>query len=228
MACHNVNSREIDYSKADSTLPPITSPSTSSKDTLQAAKSAIDLSQIKPVSSFGNDDVIVKIKSINLTDQFVFDRYEDQWRYVDAERGTKIVAISTSITSKIKDPSLPPIAAYKIEGKGILRLIGVLEYRFYRWQNYGTYLGNYADYDNDFAHVATIPFGAYEQIDDSDFLQPIYIVGHKIGCFERNEDRFKEPAVQYLSGCDVKNDLTEADFLQDYVLLKVLANRKSR
>jgi hypothetical protein len=226
MACHDVNSHEIDNSKTDSTLPSITAPSTSSK-TSQSSISAIDLSHIKPMPYFGNDSVTVKIKSISLSDQFIFDRYEDQWHYFDAERGTKIVAISTSITSKIKDPALPPIAAYTLESNGFLKLVGVLDYRFYRWQNYGTYLGNYADYDNDFAHVATIPFGAFKQIDDSDLQKPIYIVGQKAGCFERNEDRLQEPAVQYLGGCNIKDGLAGIDFQQDYVLLKIFTNRKS-
>jgi hypothetical protein len=74
--------------------------------------------------------------------------------------------------------------------------------------------------------VATIPFGACKQIEDSDLQQPIYIVGHKIGCFERNEDRFKTPAVQYLSGCNVKDELTGNDFQNDYVLLKIFSNHK--
>jgi len=84
--------------------------------------------------------------------------------------------VSTSITSRIKDPALPPIAAYKLDSTGSLTLIGVLDYRFYQWKDYGAYLGNYADYDNDFAHVATIPFGAFKQIEDSDLQKPIYVV----------------------------------------------------
>jgi hypothetical protein len=111
-SCHDANSHDINNSKSDSTPSSLADQSTS-KDSTQAA-STIDLSRIKPSFSFGNNEAVVKIKSINLSNQFIFDRYGDEWRYVNAERGTKIVAISTSITSKSKDPSLPPIIAYSL------------------------------------------------------------------------------------------------------------------
>lgn len=187
--------------------------------------SIIHLSEIKVSSKFGNDDATITIRSVEKTGQFIFDRYGDEWHYMNAERGTKIISVSVSIHANSKDPNLPPIAVYKMNHDSTISLIGTLDYRFHEWQDYGVYLGNYIDYGNDFAHSATIRFDAFVQLDDSLFKETICVIGNKNGCFGRSEDRSQTPPVSYSSGCNLKGSLSSDDLRNDYVVLKIYKPR---
>ncbi len=87
----------------------------------------------------------IKINSINSQQQWTFDRYGYEYRYRDARRGFKYVVADVSITSDVHNPQLPSIEVYKTYGDK-LSYIGTLHYEFYRWEDYGSYLGNDADF----------------------------------------------------------------------------------
>src|SRR5690606_5418775 len=128
-----------------------------------------------------------------------------------------------SISSESKNPDLPPILAYQyFDGK--LMLLGTLGYEFRRWKDYGSYLGNYADYGNDFAHSKTIPFNlGYESSEDNLKSGKVYVVMRKVNCFTRKNKDYGRPEIQYQMGiCAPKSTLEVSDFDNDYVLIKTL------
>lgn len=88
---------------------------------------------------------------------------------------------------------------------GELHLIGKLSYEFRRWKDYGSYLGNHADYGNDFAHSSTIPFNLGLQVSEEIINEhEIYLVLNRNGCFMRSSDSYGRPKVQYKEmGCTV-------------------------
>src|SRR5690606_30440748 len=101
----------------------------------------------------------VTVHSVSLRDRWVSDRYESRWHYRDARRGSTYVLADVTITAESHDPQLPPILVYAVDGAR-LRYVGTLGYEFYRWDDYGSYLGNEADYGNDFSRTPSIRFSA--------------------------------------------------------------------
>lgn len=197
------------------------------KKEAEERKRTLGFKVLKENSTVSVGDVTVKFNSISTADDFVFDRYDDSWRYRSAERGEIFVLASVSVTSKVKDPELPPIAVYKVEN-GTLNLINTLEYRFHRWEDYASYLGNNADYANDFAHTPTIRFSSGLSISKDDLNKnALFVVIKKENCFYRSTDRFANPPVSYTSGgCNLKPTLTVDDFDSSYVLVKVFNKNK--
>jgi hypothetical protein len=167
-------------------------------------------------------DVQVVFSSVSIVDQWTFDSYGNEWRLRGAERGNKYLVAKVSIKADSKNPSLPPIAVYKVS-EGHLSLSGTMGYEFSRWKDYGSYLGNYADYGNDFAHTSTISFSCGLQISDKDIDdEAVFVVVKKTNCFLRSSNRFGNPPVKYEErNCDVKQTLTVDDFDNDYILVKV-------
>lgn len=197
------------------------------KKEAEERKRTLGFKVLKENSSVSASDVTVKFNSISTGGNFVFDRYDDRWRYRNAERGEIYVLANVSVSSKVKEPELPPIAVYKVEN-GTLSLINTLEYRFYRWEDYGSYLGNDADYGNDFAHTSTIRFSCGLSIPKDDINNnAVFVVVKKENCFYRSTDRFGNPPVSYnSSGCNLKPTLSIDDFEKDYVLVKVFNKNK--
>lgn len=172
-------------------------------------------------------DVTAKFTTVTTGNRWNFDNYGTESWGRNAERGDIFVLAKLSITSKSKDPQLPPISVYKIDN-GQLSLLGTMGYKFARWRDYGAYLGNYSDYGNDFAHSETIPFSCGVTISKNDFdNKAIFVVVKKKNCFNRNYDRFSNPPVSYQSSsCGIKSTLTVDDFDNDYVVVKVFNKNK--
>ncbi|HHT23654.1 MAG TPA: hypothetical protein GXZ87_10190 [Bacteroidales bacterium] len=182
---------------------------------------------LKESSSVNTGDVTIKFNSVTTGQQWVFDNYGSEWRYRSAERGDKYVLSRVAISSENKDPNLPPVAVYNIES-GTLKLLGTMDYEFARWKDYGTYLGNYTDYGNDFAHTRTISFSLGLSV-SNDILtnKAVFVVVKKENCFYRQYERFENPPVSYRSsGCNMKSSLTVDDFDNDYVLVKIFNKNK--
>ena len=108
--------------------------------------------------------------------------------------------------------------------EGKLHLLGKLEYEFRRWKDYGSYLGNYSDYGNDFSHSSTIRFNLGLQLSEEEIKNhSIYIVLKKEGCFVRSRNTYGNPEISYKgSSCQTKSILTLDDFDNEYTLLKRL------
>ena len=188
-------------------------------------KKSLGFKILKPISKIELENLTLSFSDIQFKKSFTFDSYGDRYFYRSAERGSKYLTARVSITSKIKDPNLPHILAYRLKN-GILENITPLglEYRFRRWEDYGSYLGNSADYGNDFSHTKTIHFSLGYEVEESKYKDyPIYIVLHKKLNIERKYERFDNPPVSYSSeSYGFKKELTVDDFdeIGDYILIK--------
>lgn len=190
-------------------------------------KRTLGFKALKEKTSVSVEDVTVNFTSVNTGPQWIFDNYGREWRYRSAERGDIYLLSKISISSESKNPKLPPISVYKISN-GSLSLIGTMGYEFSRWKDYGTYLGNNADFGNDFAHTKTIPFSCGLSLSKEDMNnEVIFVVVKNFNCFYRDYDRFSNPPVSYKSSsCGVKSTLTVDDFDSDYTLVKIFNKNK--
>lgn len=184
--------------------------------------------ELKEKTSVAFGDITVKVKSIGFSSEWVFDAYGDEWHYRKAERGDKYLVAKFSISSKVKDPLLPAVSVYKVID-GNIELVGQLEYKFSRWKDFGTYLGNYADYGNDFAQTETISFSNGLSIPESDFKGiPIIVVIHHNGCYMRYVERFDTPPVTYSesNSCEVPKFINLSEAGKSYTVIKVFNRDK--
>lgn len=169
---------------------------------------------LKPSKSVEVEGFVIKVDSLGLGDRWVFNERSDEYSYRNVERGQKFVLLKTTLqnTNKNHNPNLPDIAVYAIEGKQ-MRHVAAIEYEFRRWSNYGSFIGLYHDYKNDFAHSAAIPFNAAASIDEDVAKGPFAVVSTGKFCHSRVE-RTGRPEVGYhpISGCEGKAVLTAEDF----------------
>ena len=186
-------------------------------------KKALGYKILKPTSRVKFGELSLQFDKIWKGKRWSFDDYGSQYFLRDAQRGNSHIMTRVSITSKNNNPSLPPILVYKMEN-GELSLLGTLGYKFRRWKDYGSYLGNYADYGNDFAHSKTIPFNCGLELPNDDLKSgTIYVVLKKQGCFNRTKVDYGNPEIAYRQSlCNPKQVLKVEDFDSDYVLLKKL------
>lgn len=178
-------------------------------------------------TSIKQGDCKLKFSNIKLKNRWIFDRYSDEWRYIEAERGNKYLTFNLSITASSKSPQLPPIFVYQlIDGK--LQYKSTANYEFYRWDDYGSYLGNDADYNNDFARTATIRFSPGAEIIMDEYNKyPTFLVVKKSNCVYRNEKRIGRPPVSYSSSnCNYDMTLSVDKAISDYFTIRVFNKNK--
>ncbi len=190
-------------------------------------KKALGFKSIKENTSLEIGDVIIKFNSVNTASQWNFDNYGTEYRLRKAERDETYIVANVSISAESKDPSLPPISVYQISN-GSLKLLGTMGYEFVRWKDYGSYLGNYADYGNDFAYTKTISFNCGLSVSQSIMdKDPVFVVVKKANCFNRTNNTYGNPPISYTAGtCNIKSTLTVDDFDNDYFLIKVFNKHK--
>jgi len=184
-------------------------------------RKALKFNGLKKKTKITYEGLSIGVEKIWIGSRWIFDSYGDRYFLRDAERGNTHILARISITSKYKNPTLPPLLVYKLYN-GQLVLIDKLKYEFRRWKDYGSYLGNYADYGNDFNHSETIRFSLGLQL-EKDIIDnnPIYVVLKKEGCFYRDNNSYSRPEVSYKpANCDNKTLLDVDDFEDDYVLVK--------
>lgn len=184
------------------------------KEELEAKKiAALGFKALKINNTFTHDETTVKLSVANLGKRWIFDSYGDEWHYRESEKGEQFITARVNVASKSKDPSLFGIGVYVADGE-VLTKVGEFEYKFVRWDDYATYLGNYSDYKNDFAHSSNIPFSLGASITNEKLKRPIYIVITNEGCHTRNYERFASPPVSYsYSACNsLKDNLSLSDF----------------
>ena len=197
------------------------------KKEAEERKKALGFKVLIEKNSVTVGDVQLNFNSVNTGDRWTFDRYGREYHYYGAERGNVFILANVAISSEIKEPKLPPVAVYKISN-GSLELIDKLGYRFSKWEDFGTYLGNNSDYGNDFSHTKTISFSMGLSISQSDLKNEIlFVVVKNENCINRSTNRFENPPVSYASGnCAIKSTLTVYDFDNDYVLVKIFNKNK--
>lgn len=184
-------------------------------------KKALGYKVLKPTMRVKYDDLSLKFDKIWKGKRWSFDDYGNQYFLRDAERGNSHIMARVSITSEKNNPLLPAILVYQMNN-GELKYLGTQGYKFRRWKDYGSYLGNHADYGNDFSHSKTIPFNCGIQLSNDDLKSgTIYVVLKKQGCFNRTKVDYGNPEIAYKeSSCSSKRILKVEDFDNDYVLLK--------
>lgn len=155
------------------------------------------------------------------------DRYSTgslaSWHYRDAVRGSDFVLADVTVSSPSHNPMLPAIAVYRLES-GSLRHIGQMHYEFYRWRDYGSYLGNYSDYGNDFAHTRAVRFAAGVELPEAALDgAPIFVLASKTGCHVRTESRYGSPEVEYQpQNCSVPDALDVSNAQTDFSAVGLL------
>lgn len=99
----------------------------------------------------------ISFSNMNVSGKFIFDDYGYRYFFREADRGHKYITASMRIKSTSTDPLLPQCAVYSISGDK-MELERKFDTEFARWKDYGTYLGNYHDFKNDFAKTSTVSF----------------------------------------------------------------------
>jgi len=190
-------------------------------------KKQLGFKALKEQSTIEQGDVTLTFSKIQLGKRWYFDRYDDRYFYRDAERGNKHLTATLKIKSKSNEPKLPPIYVYKLEN-GNLKFISTVGYEFYRWKDYGSYLGNYADYGNDFAHSPTINFSPGVSLNDENTKNyPIFLMVKKDNCVIRESARFDNPPVSYTTAtCDADRIMDVDKASSDYYTIKIFNKQK--
>lgn len=198
----------------------------------QRRRESLGIKALKVNKTVAFGDLSLKVTSTDIGEQWTFDGYGDGYSWSSfnrtAERDYVYLTARISITSTSKSPQLPPVAIYKVTG-ATMELIGPMSYEFARWEDYGTYLGNYHDRRNDFAYSSTIPFSLGAEIEIAgaeDFA--IFMVVRRHACVTRKETKFDNPPVAYRygAGCDVARTLSVADFDNDYAVIQIFNKNK--
>lgn len=165
---------------------------------------------------FDGDEAALAISGAALGTMWTFDAHGDRFHYLKPEKGARFVTARVTASSKNKDPKLPGLALYSTDGANLIKQ-NDFEYRFVRWSDYGSYLGNSSDYRNDFAHSSSIALTIAASIEDSNIKRPLYLVATRAGCYHSDYERFKNPPMSYVArNCDaLKSSLTATDFVRD-------------
>jgi len=171
------------------------------------------------------DGIRVRVESIKLGGRWTFDAHGDEWQYRDAERGEHYVLLLTTFESTEKNPNLPDVGIYRIDGKKMMRL-AQMEYEFRRWSSFGTFIGLYHDFKNDFAYTKAIPFNAAASISDEDAKKLFVVVVTGNLCHERGS-KIGQPEVRYSLSydCASKSELNISDFTKGGYRVLAFFNR---
>lgn len=157
--------------------------------------------------------------------KFVHDVYPtysgSSWFEHTADKGSKYISFNMDITSTDKNPNIPTLAFYSINGSS-LAYRGVFWVQFARWDDYGSYLGNEPDLKNDFSKVNTVKFRVGVEIEDDYLKKPYIVVLKKANTLMRKYDRYKNPPISYEGDEGYPGVLDIDDFNNgNYVAIKI-------
>ena len=186
---------------------------------------ALGFKALNVVQNITIDDNKISFSNCKIGPKFTHDAYStysgSSWMEHTADKGNSYISYNMDVTSSSKDPNIPTIAFYSINGDR-LDLEKVFWVEFARWSDYGHYLGNYHDNINDFAKVNTVKFRVGAQIEDDYFKKPYVVVLKKANTLSRHYDRYENPPVSYSGDANYPSSLTIEDFNKGiYVALKV-------
>lgn len=128
--------------------------------------------------------------------RWIMDRYGSEWHYLQPTKGSQFVTFDFSITTNSKDPRLPAFYVAQMKD-GFPAYFSVMQVEFYKWTDYGSYLGNYTDYGNDFSRSTTVRFTAGREIPVSLAKEALFVVATNTPCMKRQYDRFGNPPTSY-------------------------------
>lgn len=139
----------------------------------------------------------VTVSSVNWrATRWAMDRRGSEWSELQPTKGNYLVTFDFSVTTNSKDPRLPAFYVAQMKD-GFPTYVGVAKVEFYKWEDYGSYLGNYADYGNDFSRSTTVRFTAGREIPMSLAKEALFLVATKSPCMKRQYDRFGNPPTSY-------------------------------
>ena len=185
---------------------------------------ALGFKALTPVTNAKIGDVNISISNISIGKDFVHDTYStygsSSWYYNTADKGHKYITCAMSVTSDNTNPDIPTLALYTINGDK-LNYEGTFKIEFARWDDYGTYLGNEHDMNNDFAKVNTVKFKLGCEAKEEVFSKPYMVVLKMENTQSRDEDRYSNPPVRYEGNANYPSTLTIDDFNNSYKAIKI-------
>ena len=175
----------------------------------------------------GEQQIALKVTKTRKGKKWIFDRTGYQYFFRDADKNHKIFSLDITVSAGSHDPELPSVEAWTVED-GSARRVATFEWRFHRWDDYGSYLGNYHDSGNDFAKSDDVKFTVGQQFSDED-LAGFLIVGVRSDgthSFRRTYNRRGRPEISYESSDYVPGSAPLAFLVDGLTPLAVLNKRK--
>lgn len=200
----------------------------SQKEKEKELKLKLKFKALKEQKKFRIKGLTVSTFGHNFTSEFDFDRYDDRYKYRQAKRGFKYLSFDARISSEENTPLLPAFFVYVLENGVLKRITNFrgMEIEFYEWEDYGTYLGNDADFSNDFERTKMIRFDIGGELKISDYKgKEVYLVATKLGQMFRDYNEFSNPPISYKKRSTYEAPeklLTPDDFENEFILIKKL------
>jgi hypothetical protein len=158
------------------------------------------IKQSKPSKSVTSGEVTVTVMATKSGKKWIYDRNDAEYSYAEADKDSQYHWLDLDIASESKEPQLPALFACRFSVAGEFEGCHPLRFEFHRWDDYGSYLGNYADSGNDFAKRDSVKFTAAFTATDTELASPTIIVAVP-GCQTRQQRRFQSPPEYYVSAC---------------------------
>ncbi len=184
---------------------------------------ALGFKALKAITTVVIDYNKVEFSNISVGSTFTYDSYGDSYYYNTADRGNKYISAAMRITSDSKNPKLPKPAVFSISGDRMIKQ-GTFGIKLARWDDYGSYLGNYHDNGNDFAKSSSVRFKVGVEVSEDVVKNPYAIILKKENAVPRSEDRLDNPPISYIGFVDYPDSLTLDDFTKEdsqYVIIRI-------
>lgn len=186
---------------------------------------ALGFKALEPTSTItiGYNKITFSKSTIGL--KYIHDTYPtysgSSWFEHTADRDNQFISFAMDVASTSKDPNIPVPAFYSISGDKL-----VFEKQFWinfaRWDDYGSYLGNEPDLNNDFAKVGTVKFKIGAEISKELLSKPYIVLVKNSNCMTRQSDRFENPPIWYSGDAGYPLHLTIDDINSGkYFVIKI-------
>jgi hypothetical protein len=156
--------------------------------------------------------------------RWIFDRHGSEYYYTEPDKGNTLIVFDFLISTKLHAPLLPAFYLFRLPSTRQPEILGRFLVNFFRWSDYGAYLGNYADFKNSFSKNETVKFTGSLEVSEEYSKEPLVLVASRHGCAKRQHDQFATPPVRYqFQDCDIEaSDLASATaFWEKYQLVAV-------
>lgn len=183
---------------------------------------AEDLLNWKFKKSVDIGDATLKIMNSIKGRKWRFDRYPPgRWYERESDKDAQYIYIDYEITSKAKTVKLPALMAFSI--CDTFDFIGVLGTEFFKWEDFGSYLGNYHDSGNDFSKRDTVKFTSGIEVSNETLkTSTVLIAALKEPCLVQRNKRFRKPPLYFAEqGCVPAPIARPADLLTKVIPVKV-------
>ena len=186
---------------------------------------ALGFKALEPTSTITIDYNKITFSKSTIGLKYIHDTYPtysgSSWFEHTADRDNQFISFAMDVASTSKDPNIPVPAFYSISGDKL-----VFEKQFWinfaRWDDYGSYLGNEPDLNNDFAKVGTVKFKVGAEISKELLSKPYIVLVKNSNCMTRQSDRFENPPIWYSGDAGYPLHLTIDDINSGkYFVIKI-------